>query len=279
MLGDVDEAEDVVQEAFLRWHLAEQEAIRAPEGWLVTVVTRLAVDRLRRLKTERASYPGPWLPEPIRTDGPLAPTAMPSPDRRAELTSDLSVALLLLLERLAPEERAAFLLRDVFDFDYADIARILERSTDAVRQMVHRARTRVQSDRARVATDPGEHERLLQRFLEAVIADDAEGVMALLAPDVVLAGDGGGRAAAARNVLNGRDRITRFLLGVRRKFAPSYAHRIRYLNGEPALITFDHATVISTMSLVVDDGRIHAIHIMRNPDKLGHVLHSSVVLS
>jgi len=278
MLGDVDEAEDVVQEAFLRWHLAEQETIRAPEGWLVTVVTRLAVDRLRRLKTERASYPGPWLPEPIRTDGPLAPAAMPSPDRRVELASDLSVALLVLLERLAPEERAAFLLRDVFDYDYADIARILERSADAVRQMVSRARARVQSDRTRVATDPGEHERLLERFLDAVIADDAEGVMALLAPDVVLAGDGGGRAAAARKVISGRDHITRFLLGVRRKFAPSYSHRIRYLNGEPALITFDHATVISTMSLSLSEGRIEAIHIMRNPDKLRHVLASSVVL-
>ena len=279
MLGDVDEAEDVVQEAFLRWHLADQEAVRTPEAWLVTVVTRLAVDRLRRLKTERASYPGPWLPEPIRTDGPLAPSPMPSPDRRAELASDLSVALLLLLERLAPEERAAFLLRDVFDFDYADIARILERSADAVRQMVSRARTRVQSDRMRVQTEPGEHERLLERFLDAVIADDAQGVMALLAPEVVLAGDGGGRAAAARNVINGCDHVTRFLLGVRRKFAPSYSHQIAYLNGEPALVSFDHATVISTMSLVVSDGRIKAIHIMRNPDKLRHVLDSKVALS
>lgn len=278
MLGDVDEAEDVVQEAFLRWHLADQPAIRSAEAWLVTVVTRLAVDRLRRLKTERASYPGPWLPEPIRTDGAFAPTAMPDPDRRAELASDLSVALLVLLERLAPEERAAFLLRDVFDTDYADIARILERTPDAVRQMVHRARTRVQSDRTRVATDPGEHERLLERFVEAVTADDADGVMALLAPDVALASDGGGRARAARNLLTGRDRISRFLLGVRRKFAPSYAHRVRYLNGEPALITFDHATVVSTMTLELEDGRIRAIHIMRNPDKLRHVLHSSIAV-
>jgi len=278
MLGDVDEAEDVVQEAFLRWHLADQESIRAPEGWFVSVVTRLAVDRLRRLKTERSSYPGPWLPEPVRTESMLSPSAVPDPDRRAELASDLSVALLLLLERLAPEERAAFLLRDVFDTSYADIARILERTEDAVRQMVHRARTRVQTNRARVTSDPAEHERLLERFVEAVTADDAEGVMALLAPDVVLASDGGGRARAALNVLTGRDRISRFLLGVRRKFAPSYSHRIRYLNGEPALITFDRTTVISTMSLELEDGRIRAIHIMRNPEKLRHVLASSVYL-
>jgi RNA polymerase sigma-70 factor (ECF subfamily) len=203
---------------------------------------------------------------------------MPDPDRRAELASDLSVALLLLLERLAPEERAAFLLRDVFDTSYTDIARTLERTEDAVRQMVHRARTRVQTDRARVATDPAEHERLLERFVDAVTADDAEGVMALLAPEVVLASDGGGRARAARNLLTGRDRISRFLLGVRRKFAPSYSHRIRYLNGEPALITFDHATVISTLALTVAGGRIQAIYIMRNPDKLGHVLHTTMEL-
>jgi RNA polymerase sigma-70 factor, ECF subfamily len=278
MLGDVDEAEDVVQEAFLRWHLAEQEAIRAPEGWLVTVVTRLAVDRLRRLATERASYPGPWLPEPVRTDTEFLPKPMPETDRRAEITSDLSVALLVLLERLAPEERAAFLLRDVFDTDYADIARILERSTDAVRQMVHRARTRVQTERARVATDPEQHARLLESFVDALTADDAEGVVALLAPDVMLASDGGGRARAARNWLSGRDRVSRFLLGVRRKFAANYSHRIRYLNGEPALITFDHATVISTMTLALDGQRIRAIHIMRNPDKLRHVLDAAVVL-
>lgn len=278
MLGDVDEAEDVVQEAFLCWHLAERDAIRSTEAWLVTVVTRLAVDRLRRLATERASYPGPWLPEPVRTDSAFTPRPMPDPDRRAELASDLSMALLLLLERLAPEERAAFLLRDVFDTSYADIARILERTQDAVRQMVHRARTRVQTDRARVVTDPGEHERLLSSFVEALTADDAEGVMALLSPDVVLASDGGGRAAAARNWLSGRERVQRFLLGVRRKFGGKYGHRIRYLNGEPALISFDHSTVISTMSLVVEEGRIRAIHIMRNPDKLGHVLDSSVEL-
>jgi len=278
MLGDVEEAEDVVQEAFLRWHLADQESIRAPEGWLVTVVTRLAVDRLRQLKRERASYPGPWLPEPIRTDGPLTPASAPDTDRRAELASDLSMALLMLLERLAPDERAAFLLRDVFETDYADIARTLERSPQAVRQMVHRARARVQADRTRVATDPGEHERMLERFVNAITADDADALMALLAPDVVLASDGGGRAAAARNVLTGSERISRFLFGVRRKFAPAYAHRIRYLNGEPALITFDHSTVISTLTVQLDCGRIRAIHIMRNPGKLRHVIDSDVVM-
>src|SRR3982750_2873606 len=170
MLGDVDEAEDVVQEGFLRWHLTNQAAGRSPEAWLVTVVTRLSVDRLRRLQTERSTYAGPWLPEPIATDAALSPASPPAPDHAAELASDLSIALLLLLERLAPEERAAFLLRDVFDTEYAEIARILDRSSDAVRQMVHRARVRVRSERTRVVAAEGEHERLLDAFVDALTA-------------------------------------------------------------------------------------------------------------
>src|SRR5206468_1068865 len=181
---DVDDAEDVVQEAFLRWHLAQQEVLRSPEGWLVTVATRLSVDRLRRLDTERAADPGPSLFEPMATDAAFGPRTEPAADRRAEITSDLSVALFVLLERLAPDERAAFLLRDVFVTDYAEIARILERRPAAVRQMVHRARLRVQTQRTRIETLPGEHERLLERFVEALAAGDAEGLLSLLAPDV-----------------------------------------------------------------------------------------------
>ncbi len=134
MLGDMDEAEDVVQEAYLRWQQTNRQVVRSPEAWLVTVVSRLAVDRLRRLSTERAAYPGPWLPEPIALDAPGVPNAEPAPDHQAELASDLSVALLVLLERLAPEERAAFLLREVFGTDYAEIAHILGRRPDAIRQ-------------------------------------------------------------------------------------------------------------------------------------------------
>ena len=276
MLGDVDEAEDVVQEAFLRWHLADQQTVRSPEAWLVTVVTRLSVDRLRRLQTERATYPGPWLPEPIATDA--APASPPAPDRAAELASDLSVALLLLLERLAPEERAAFLLREVFGTDYAEIARILERSTDAVRQMVHRARVRVRTDRTRVAAAPGEHERLLGRFVDALGADDADALLALLAPDVVLASDGGGRARAARRLLLGPDRVARFLLGVARKFGRGYTRRLTRLNGRPAMLTFDDGVLQSVTTADVEGGRIHALHVVRNPDKLRHVLEPTVRL-
>src|SRR3954468_10140187 len=222
MLADYDEAEDVVQEAYLRWQEADQQAIRSPEAWLVTVATRLAIDRRRRLDTERANYPGPWLPEPIATDASELPSRGPAPNDGVELASDLSVALLVLLEQLRPEERAAFLLRDVFDAGYEEIAQILERSQDAIRQMVHRARSRVQTGRPRVTLAAGEHERLLQRFRTALADDDAPALIALLSPNVTLASDGGGRARAATRRLVGPDRVSKFLLGITRKFGQSY---------------------------------------------------------
>jgi RNA polymerase sigma-70 factor, ECF subfamily len=278
MLGDVDEAEDVVQEAFLRWQLIDRHAVRSPEAWLMTVVTRLAVDRLRRLQTERSTYPGPWLPEPIVTDPALAPSSAPAPDHASELASDLSVALLLLLERLAPEERAALLLRDVFDCEYAEIAQILQRSSVAVRQMVHRAHLRVRNERTRVAAPPGEHERLLERFVDALSADDAAALLALLAPDVVLASDGGGQVQAARRWLVGPDRVARFLLGVSRKFGRRHSRRLARLNGRPAVLVFDDGALASATTVDVEGGRIRAFHIMRNPDKLRYALGARVRL-
>lgn len=278
MLADVDEAEDVVQEAFLRWHLADHEAVRAPEAWLVTVVTRLSVDRLRRLQTERSAYQGPWLPEPIATEPALAPASPPPTDRAAELASDLSIALLLLLERLAPVERAALLLRDVFDTDYVEIARILERSADAVRQLVHRARSRVRAERTRVAVPPCEQERILDRYMNALSEGDAPALLALLAPDVVLGSDGGGRVRAARRWLRGADRVARFLLGVSRKFGRDYRRQLTELNGRPAVLVFADGVLASVTTAEVEDGRIRALHVMRNPEKLRHVLAPTVRL-
>jgi RNA polymerase sigma-70 factor (ECF subfamily) len=280
MLGDVDEAEDVVQDAYLRWYRAgDHHAIRSAEAWLVTVVSRLAIDRLRRLKTERAAYPGPWLPEPIVIDAPVAAGASGGPsaaDRRAELASDLSVALLVLLERLGPEERAAFLLREVFDVDYAEIARVLERRPDAVRQMVHRARARVRAGRPNVrhvADTVGDaHERLLERFLAAIAADDAPELLALLAPDVVVATDGGGRVHAARNWIAGPDHVARFLLGVARKLGPGARWRPARLNGQPALFGFQGAALASATIFDIVDGRIRALYAVVNPNKLHHAL-------
>lgn len=271
MLGDYDEAEDVVQEAYLRWHNADRETIRSPEAWMVTVATRIAVDRLRRLDTERASYPGPWLPEPIATETSPLTSSVPAPNDAVERASDLSMALMILLEQLRPEERAAFLLRDVFDVGYDEIASILDRTEDAIRQMVHRARTRIHAGRPRVAVSPGEHARLLERFTTAIMQDDAEALIALLSPDVVLAADGGGRARAALNRLVGRDHVSKFLLGVKRKYGDQTI-RFTYLNGEPALLTLQEGVVTGACTIEVDSTGIRALHIVRNPEKLGHTL-------
>lgn len=270
MLADLDEADDVVQEAYLRWHQADRRDVRSPEGWLVTVVSRLSVDRLRRMATERAAYVGPWLPEPIATEVPGVPNAPPAPDQGAELASDLSVALLVLLERLAPEERAAFLLREVFGTDYAEIARILERRPDAVRQMVHRARARVHAGRPRRPAPTEVHARLFERFVETLAADDAPGLLALLTPEVTCTSDGGGRAAAARNVLVGPDRVARFLLGLSRKYLGRVTARFTQLNGQPALLLYEEGRLATATMLDLDEAgeRIRAVYVVRNPDKL-----------
>ena len=216
MLGDLDDAEDVVQDAYLRWHQAARDDVVTPEAWLVTVVTRLAIDRLRR----------------------------------------------------AAKERAAFLLREVFGTDYAEIARILDRRPDAVRQMVHRARTRVQAERPRVPVARDEYERLVDGFLRALESDDAPALLALLAPEVTLTSDSGGLAAAARRTVLGPDRVARFLLGVVRKFGRGFTHRPATLNGAPALLTFHEGTLITAWMLEIADGRVRAVYSMRNPEKL-----------
>jgi RNA polymerase sigma-70 factor (ECF subfamily) len=263
MLGDAAEAEDLVQEAFLRWHQADRADVRAPEGWLVAVVTRLAIDRRRRLVTERAAYSGPWLPEPIATE---RITADP-----AELASDLSLALLVLLERLGPEERAAFLLREVFDAEYEEIAGMLEASVPAVRQMVHRARERVRGGRPRFAVPADAQERLLGRFLGALAADDRDALLAVFASDATFTSDGGGRVPAARNVLRGPDRITRFLLGLERKWRDVTTHEIRSLNGEPAIVTTALGRLFSVTAFETDGERIVAAYRVLNPEKLRFV--------
>lgn len=271
MLGDAHEAEDLVQEGYLRWHRtpdAQRAAVASPEAWLVTVVTRLAIDRRRRAEVERTTYVGSWLPEPAVV-ADLA--SSPAPDHAVELASDLSVALLVLLERLAPEERAAFLLRAVFDTSYPEIARILERSEPAVRQMVHRAQTRVRTERARFAVPPAAQERLLRRFLDALAADDRDGLLALFTADATYTTDSGGKVRAVRNVLAGPDRITRLLLGLEAKFGDRTAHRVVLLNGMPAIVTWVDARAFAATSFATNGERITAAYRVLNPDKLRRV--------
>ncbi|MEP6491855.1 MAG: RNA polymerase sigma-70 factor [bacterium] len=264
MLGNVQDAEDLVQETLLRWQQADRQAVNTPEAWLVSVVTRLAIDRLRRARTERAAYPGPWLPEPVADE-------RYAPDRNAEVASDLSMAFLVLLERLAPDERAAFLLRDVFDADYEDIARTLEKSLPAARQMVHRARERIRADRARFTTPNEAKERLFARFVSALESDDKEGLLAVLAPSVTFTSDGGGKAAAARRVVHGSDRIARMMLGIETKYQRPFTYRIRQVNGEPAMVSYWGETVYAVTFFETDGERIHGLYRVMNPDKLTRV--------
>src|SRR5437762_9646496 len=210
MLGSRAEAEDIVQEAYLRWHQAPHARIDSPEAWLVTTTSRLAIDRLRRLKTERDAYVGPWLPEPVVTPAP--------PDRNLELSDDLSMAFLTLLERLAPEERAAFLLHDVFDVGYDAIASVLGRSEAACRQVVHRARDRVRGDRKRFNATETAKATLLQKFTAALDASDEQALLALFAPDATWTADGGGKAGAAPRPIVGADHIVRLVLSLRERF-------------------------------------------------------------
>jgi|HigsolmetaAR201D_1030396.scaffolds.fasta_scaffold00680_22 RNA polymerase sigma-70 factor (ECF subfamily) len=258
MLGRVADAEDAVQEAYLRWHTAGD--VDNAEAWLVSTTTRICIDRLRRASVERRAYPGHWLPEPI-----VSPADRP--DAALELASNLSTAFMLLLERLSPDERAAFLLREVFDCDYATIARALGRSETACRQVVSRARSRVRTDRPRFAVDAAERRRLVERFMQAVMAEDEAAVAEILSPDVQMTSDGGGKAAAAINILTGPSRIARFFIGLQRKFADRQLVPV-LVNGEPGLVAFSEGRR-SAMAFDVDaSGRISAIYVVTNPDKL-----------
>jgi RNA polymerase sigma-70 factor, ECF subfamily len=263
MLGSRADAEDVLQEAYLRWHQADTEGVRTPEAWLVTTVTRLCIDRLRALRVEREAYIGPWLPEPLLT-GDTVP-----PDRRAELASDLSIAFLALLERLAPDERAAFLLHEVFDCGYAELARILGKSEAACRQMVHRARLRVRRDRPRFTVSESARTALLNRFVAAVHAHDQEALLALFAEDATWTSDGGGQVAAARRVVRGAARVTRFVLGIARlRLRGRATYQVAPINGEPGLLIRLDGRLHWILSIDTDGTRILAVYNVLNPQKL-----------
>ena len=262
MLGSRADAEDVVQDAYVRWHQADRGGLENPEAWLVTTTTRLAIDRLRRLKTEREAYTGQWLPEPI-----VAPAA---PDRDLDLADDLSMAFLTLLERLAPEERAAFLLHDVFDVDYGHIASVLERSEAACRQVVHRARERVRGDRKRFDVAESAKAAMLRKFLAAMDARNEQALLELFAPDATWTADGGGKAGAAPLPIVGAARIARLVVGLREKFwADDRTLEVASVNGETGLCIRDGERLTATMSIATDGQRILAVYAVVNPDKLG----------
>jgi RNA polymerase sigma-70 factor (ECF subfamily) len=266
MLGSVTEAEDVAQEAVLRLARAE-EPIDEPAAWITTVATRLSISVLRTARRRRETYVGPWLPEPlVATDGDAA--------YEVELADSLSQAFLVLLERLTPVERAAFLLREVFDYDYAEVARIVERSEVTCRQLVARARKHLGAGRPRFDADEKARDRLLERFVAAAEEGDLEALEALLAEDAVLYSDGGGKVIAARRPIAGARRIARFMAGVtkRARHLGVVDRRLVQVNGQPgSILRASDGAVFSVLSIDVLDGRIQALRIMRNPDKLAHL--------
>jgi RNA polymerase sigma-70 factor (ECF subfamily) len=261
MLGSIAEAEDVAQDAFLRWDGVDRAAVVEPRAYLARIVTRLCLDRLKSARARREDYVGTWLPEPI-VDDPLA----------SEVADDLSVALLLTLDRLSPLERAAFLLHDVFDMDYAAIAGVLDRSEAACRQLATRGRDHVRrpDDKPRFPRSREAEERLFAAFGHALASGDVAALGELLAEDAVFYSDGGGKRTAALNPLYGRDKIVRFFVGVRSKQPPITAARTARINGLPGYVL--HTTEgVETLAVETDGARIVAIYVVRNPDKLKHL--------
>jgi RNA polymerase sigma-70 factor (ECF subfamily) len=265
MLGRLADAEDVVQEAWLRWSGADRSGVREPRGYLVRVTTRLAIDRLRQIKSRGETYVGPWLPEPYVTD---FGDAVPDTAERAVLADSVSLAVLVVLESLSPLERAVFVLREAFGYPYAEIAAMLERGEPAVRQLAGRARRHVEERRPRYDVDPVQRRDLTERFLAAASGGDLEGLMALLAPDVRLVGDSGGKSKAPLRVLETSDKVARFLQGAARKGIPDASFRFLELNGGPALLALSGGKPDSVFQLDVADGRVQAVYVIRNPDKL-----------
>ncbi|MGE0388078.1 MAG: RNA polymerase sigma factor SigJ [Gammaproteobacteria bacterium] len=263
MLGSRAAAEDLAQETWLRWHGTPRGTIRDPGAWLRATMTRLCIDELRARRARREQYVGPWLPEPWVGEATDSVDAI-------ELAGDLSNAFMLLLERLAPEERAAFLLHEVFDADHAEIAGLLGKSQAAVRQIVSRARARVASDRPRFQPTRQEQAALARRFVEAVASRDHATLVALFAADATLVSDGGGKAAAARRPIVGAERIARFFLGVvaRHASAGTALDPCR-INASPGFIVRARdGSTIATLCFEVGDGRIRSAWMVRNPDKL-----------
>jgi RNA polymerase sigma-70 factor (ECF subfamily) len=265
MLSSLSDAEDVVQEAYLRWQRADRAAVKSARAYLYSVVTHLCIDQRRTVEARKESYVGPWLPEP------LVEPAAADPADKMETVESVSLALLIVLESLSPVERAAYLLRRVFDYDYGEVAAILDKSEPNCRQLVSRAEEHIRQRRPRFDPVPGEAERLTGEFLQACASGDLAGLVKLLAADAVLYSDGGGKVAAARVPIRGAERIARFLLGVTKKAPADLAIRHVRVNGRPGVVVLAAGHVEQVITLEVADGQITTFFAVRNPDKLRRV--------
>jgi RNA polymerase sigma-70 factor (ECF subfamily) len=274
MLGSITDAEDAVQETYLRWHRADRDKVLDPRAFLMTTTARICLDMLTSARARREEYVGPWLPEPV------VDTAALAPDSRTELAEDLSIALLLTLDRLSPLERAAFLLHDVFDFSFGEVATTMERSEAACRRLAARARAHVRDSRprgtagapARSSEMDAKHAQLMSAFVAAARSGDLDGLTQLLASDVRVVTDGGGKAPAALNELEGADRAARFLVGATRKgWREDFTVRFATINGLPGIIVYGPEGPLQTAAFEIEADLIRALYVVRNPDKLRHV--------
>ena len=263
VLGSVAEAEDVVQDAYLRWQRVDADEVDSPAAYLTTVVTRLAIDHLRSARVKREQYVGPWLPEPLVASDDI--------EVGMELADSLSTAFLVVLETLSPSERAAFVLREVFDYPYADVAAILDKSEAACRQLVHRARESVAARRPRFPASASQRERLTRRFLETCRSGDVGALLGLLTEDVTLLSDGGDKARAAKRPIIGRDKVVRFLNGILPSAPADAVAEMTRVNGGPGVVVRAGGTVVLVATLDCVGEGIAGIHLVVNPDKLRSV--------
>jgi RNA polymerase sigma-70 factor (TIGR02957 family) len=274
MTGSVSDAEDIVQEAYLRLTLALRDGaqVTSPKAYLATITTRLAISHLRSARVRREAYVGAWLPEPLVTDE-LAPATVPDPAERAEMSDSLSMAFLVLLESLTPTERAVFLLREVFGYEYAEIADITGKSEPNCRQIFTRARQHIDEGKPRFEASREQRDEVARRFFEAAGGGDLNGLLELLAPDVVTIGDGGGKGQALREPMHGPERVARFLLGLYRRAEKEGTYAVPALvNGQPGAVVYDaEGRVASVFALDIADGLVQAVRSVVNPDKLQHL--------
>ena len=266
MLGSVADAEDILQETFIRWLQASADDIRSPKAFLITIITRLSINHLQSARVRREEYVGQWLPEPVVIDEGRDPAG------RLQADESLSIAFLVLLERLNPTERAVFLLREVFDYEYAEIAAALGISEANCRQILRRARQHVRAERPRFKATEEEHDALLERFQQAALSGDVGSLEALLSADVVLHTDGGGKAPALPNLVHGANNVARAIVGGITRLTPrNLVQRMVQINGEPGIVTYLNGRPFGVFTIQVSEGHIAAVYAITNPDKLSHL--------
>jgi RNA polymerase sigma-70 factor (ECF subfamily) len=266
MLGTVSDAEDILQEAFLRWHGASGAEIQSPRAFLVTIVSRLSINHLQSARAQREEYVGQWLPEPMDTG------AGPDPSTISLIDESLSIAFLVLLERLTPVERAIFLLREIFDYDYSDVASAVGKDEANCRQILRRARQHLAEVRPRFQASPEQRETLLARFLQATATGELEKLVGALTADAVLHADGGGKGPAVMNLVEGSHQVARAILGGLQKLVPANrTNRICRINGEPGIVAYVNGRPYAVITFAVEGDAIAAVYVMSNPEKLAHL--------